>query len=447
MFFLAQVGKGYGEAFKGIIFDTEYKSLEDIKAQAKKFFLPLGGCVFKDAFANYYFEWTTGERLYLRAAVKIEDARKYLGHEYSYILFNELSKWQNSELYDFMLSTMRIGSKIDLPTRVFSTTNPYGPGAPWVKKRFVEGTPSGVVKKEDFEVWLGGEKYQTVTKTKVLISGNYTQNPYYRAEDIANLMESVEHNPELKAAWMYCDWNASYVDGAFGDIWHRDTHIVPDFQIPANWRVDRSFDWGSSTPFAVCWFAESPGEEIVHEGKRLFFPRGTIVLINEWYGSRDGQVGRNRGSRLTPTEVADGIKLREGQMRNSGMFQNRDHYIYGGPADNQIANVNQSDYDTIKVQMESCDISWDESDKSQGSRNQGFNITRQRLKNSIKNEEPGFFVQQKCKNTIESIPSLQKDQDGYEDIEKGQEDHLYDAIRYRLLASDTGVLDVVFSLR
>ena len=447
MFFAAQTGKGFGPDFKGILLDTEYKALEDIKAQGKKFFESLGNCKFKDSFTHYYFEWSTGEKLFLRAAKTVADARKHLGHEYSYIMFNELSKWQNSQVYDFFLANLRVGRiSGGPPRRVFSTTNPYGPGTTWIKRRFVQPVPAGHLNEEIVRVPWTNNTFKEVTKTKILISGNYTQNPHYRPEDVANLMESVKNDPARKAAWLFCDWDASFVDGAFGDLWKREVHIVPDFPIPKGWRVDRSFDWGSSTPFSVCWFAESNGEEFKHDGKTYFYPRGTVILFAEWYGSRDGELGQNAGSRLTPTQVAVGIKNREIDFQINKILE-KGHKIYGGPADNQIANVNQTDVDTIKIQMEHIGVYWDESDKSAGSRNQGFNITRQCLHNSLTKEGAGFYIQTKCRRAIELIPSLQRDETGLEDIDKGQEDHIYDAVRYRLLAINQGVLNIAFSIR
>ena len=444
MFFLLQVGRGWGEKFLGIIFDTEYKSLENIKAQGKKFFEPMGNCVFKESPGLYYFEWKTGERLYLRAATSYQEAIKYLGHEYTYIFFNELSKWQNSDLYDHMLGTMRVGMiRGAPPTRIFSTTNPYGPGTPWIKRRFILPKPAGQLMKETFTVPLGQGRYQEVVKSKVVISGNYTQNPYFRPEDIANLMESCRNDPERQRAWLFCDWNAAYVDGAFGDVWKENIHVVPDFPIPASWSVNRTLDWASTTPFAVCWFAESNGEEIEHKGKRYCYPRGSVIQFSELYGSDDGQIGRNKGSRLAPREVALAIKEREQQLYRSGILDER-CTIFGGPADNQIAAIPRTDFDSIESAFGREGVYWSQSDKSSGSRSNGFNLFRDALVNAKTKEGPGYYVQQRCPVTIELIPTLQK-QRYEEDIEKGQEDHLYDAIRYRILDSfQAEVINIAF---
>lgn len=448
LFFRSQVGRGWGERYIGILLDTEYKALEDIKAQGKKLFYPINDCVFKEAIGTYYFEWKTGERLYLRAADNLADATKHLGHEYSVVMFNELSKYPTSEVYDHFLANMRVGDmSIDRPpTKVFSTTNPWGGGAVWIKERFVDPMPEGTLYREPFEVHLGDGRYKTVIKTKVTISGNYTQNPYYTPEDVANLMESVRNDPERQAAWLHCDWNAAFVDGAFGDLWKDRVHVIEDFPIPANWRVDRSLDWASSTPFSVCWFAESNGEDVTYKNRTYNYPRGSIIMFSEWYGSRDGKIGHNKGSRLSATALAEGIKEREKAFYESGILQSGCK-VYAGAADNQIANVNEISYDTLKQKMEQLGVFWEVADKSPGSRIQGFGLTRQALSNSLTKEGSGLYCQRRCRRAIQSIPSLMRDKSGKEDIDKNQEDHIYDAIRYRLLATNRGVLDASFQLR
>ena len=449
MFFASQCGRGWGDKFYGIALDTEYKSLEDLKRQGKKLFAPLGNCEFKESMMYHYFEWDTKERLYLRAADNLEDAIKHLGHEYSYILFNELTKFPTSEVYDYFLANLRVGSRsYDRPqTKVFSTTNPWGPGAVWVKDRLVDlPLPEGHLNREKFSVHLGRGKYETVTKTKVCISGSYIQNPFFTSADIANLMESVRGDPERKAAWLFCDWNAAFVDGAFGDLWKDRVHVIDDFPIPANWRVDRSLDWASSTPFSVCWFAESNGETVSYQGQHYNYPRGSLIMFAEWYGSRDGKIGSNKGCRMSATDVADGILAREKEFYMRGILQ-PGCQVYGGPADNQIANVNEITYDTLKKRMEDRGVFWEVADKSPGSRIQGFGLTRQSLSNSLTKEGAGLYFQRRCRLAIKSIPSLMRDKRGLEDIDKNQEDHIYDAIRYRLLAMDRGVVNADFLIR
>ncbi len=67
-------------------------------------------------------------------------------------------------------------------------------------------------------------------------------------------------DPALVKAMKNGDWNI-VAGGALDDVW-KPRLILPRFKIPKGWRIDRSFDWGSSHPFSVGWWAESNGEEI-----------------------------------------------------------------------------------------------------------------------------------------------------------------------------------------
>lgn len=449
MCFRMGVGKGWGDAWTGLILDTEYKPLVNIISQSKKFFSKMGdGAVYRNAKADQFWEWPTGEKLYFRAAKNLADARNYLGHEYAFIGYNELSKWPTSEVYDHLMGTMRAASmdRGGVQPKIFSTTNPYGPGTAWIKRRFIDVAPYGVMKTEDYEVPSEDGRKILVKKTKIALRGNYTENPFFRPEDVANLMEGVKDHPELKAAWLHCDWDAAYVDGAIGDLWDRDVHIIENFTVPTSWRLNRTFDWGSKTPFAVCWFAQATDEEVtLSDGRKVSYPNGSIILFNEWYGSDRGIVGTNRGSRLAPKQIASQI-VRDENRFGSDKFKmiHRGHKIYAGPADNQICAVTRSDQDTIEREMSKHGVRWKRSDKSPGSRIQGLQFLRQGLRNALDGEGPGFYIMRRCKATIATLPSLQRDG---EDIAKGQEDHLYDAIRYRLSQRRLGVPDVNFKFR
>ena len=444
MCFRSYVGIGYGAHWRGVIFDVAYKPLAELVAQGKELFLGNGdGCVWRAANSAYYFEWITGERLYLRACKNADDAENYKGHGYSFVGFNELSKWGTSEVLDIMLATMRGKPPIkDMPRMVFMTTNPDGKGASWIRHRYVDVAPAGTLIPEEITVNMGNvDGDVTVTKTKICLVGSYIENKHLTPADLANLKQSVKHNPILEAAWMRCDWDACNADGAIGSIWDRSIHIIPDFKIPSNWKLNRAFDWGNREPFAIGWFAESNGEEFIYKGETLSYPAGSVIMFYEWYGSE--RIGANRGLGLTPSQIAHGILTREHDFVPKGILH-ANHKVYPGPADNQIDNVIRSDVETIKTTMAKCGVRWTKSDKSPGTRTQGLQILRQYLGNALTNDGKGFYVMRKCRATIRTLPSLQADG---EDIANDQEDHLYDMIRYRLLTRKLGKPSVNISIR
>jgi hypothetical protein len=97
------------------------------------------------------------------------------------------------------------------------------------------------------------------------------------------------------------DWDI-VAGGMFDDLWRLDKHVIPATAIPMGWKVDRSFDYGSSKPFAVCWWAESNGDPLVYsDGSYINCPKGTVIHFNEFYGW-NGEP--NHGSRMLMKEVA-----------------------------------------------------------------------------------------------------------------------------------------------
>ena len=437
MCFLQHVGTGLGKLWRGIVIDTEYKPLEDIKAKTSDLFEYSGGRFLK-ARSDYHWVWPTGETFYLRAAKNVEEANRFLGHEYSFIAFNEITKWNTSEVFDHIQATMRTGNlrKLGVRPLIFCTTNPYGTGAVWVRDKWINlHVPMQSLAIEEVEVeTLDG--IVNVNKSKIAIHGSFVENPHYTNEDRANLMEACRDRPELYAAWVLGSWDAPYLDGALGAVWRSNIHVIDSFKIPPGWKLNRAFDWGYRAPFSVGWFAESDGEEFEIDGKRHCYPRGTVIQFAEWYGSR--KIGKNRGIGLTAREIARGIKQRESDFRTTGMIHG-DQRIYSGPADNQIDAVTGIGMATIKSEMRAEGVEWRESDKSKGSRAIGLQAIIGSLRNSIQKEGAGLYFMRRCKAAIKILPSLQADG---EDIAKDQEDHCYDMLRYRLIVKKRGAKNV-----
>lgn len=454
MRFRSRVGIGYGEYWRGIIFDREFKNLSDLVAQSNRFFPKFeDGAEWKKSQSEYKWVWPTGEELLFRHVKNPEDYQQFHGHEYPFIGWNELTKQPTSFLYDKFMSVNRSSflpekhtpkkktneGKIiydtadgkplpPIPLEVFSTTNPSGPGHNWVKKRFITCARNGeILKKEVVYFDPLVKKDVTVIRTQVAIFGNFYENIYLDPAYRAGLIEACQDDPHLFAAWVKGSWDVS-AGGAFDDLWGVDCHVISRFKIPSNWFVDRTFDWGSTHPFSVIWWAEANGEEIEFEdGKKWAPPRGTLFAIDELYGSRE--LGTNKGLKLSADEICDLIIEKE-HVLTVCEFATK---ISPGPADNQIRNVTESDVDTIEKKMSDRGIRWQSSDKSKGSRKIGVQLMRERLRNSKRAEGPGIYFFRNCEACIELIPTLPRDEKEIDDVDTDAEDHLWDATRYRVL--------------
>ena len=349
--------------------------------------------------------------------------------------------------YDLESFTQRHGAegRADLETRmpppmplwVRATTNPYGPGHSWVKRRFIDAGQPGEVVKTVTEVFNPQtQQREPVTKTQVHIFGSYRENIYLAPEYIAELENISE--PNRREAWLYGNWDITS-GGVWDDLWESDVHAVPRFAIPSSWSTFRSFDWGSTKPFSVGFWAWADGSEAQLPGGKTFAPaRGSLIRFGEWYGcARDGKgqdrIGEDVGLRLSAGDIAKGIVEREKRLLSEKWIAKR---IAPGPADNSIRDVREADVDTIEKKMADNGVVWRESNKSPGSRIIGVQLMRDRLEAAKRKEGPGIYFLHNCKAALALLPTMPRDEDKLDDVDTEAEDHIWDEVRYAILSAD-----------
>lgn len=363
-------------------------------------------------------EFWNGSKIFLCHCQYEKDKYKYQGAEIHVLLIDELTHFTDS-IYRYLRGRVRMAG-LKLPERyrgkfprIINGSNPGGAGHHWVKASFVDHGPMVKVPQPKTE---GGMLRQ-------YIPAKLDDNPTL-LEDDPNYLDRLEGlgNPALIKAMKSGDWNI--VDGGmFDDIWDERHHVLNPFKIPASWRVDRSFDWGSSKPFSVGWWAESDGTEaVMSDGTRRNFPRGTLFRVHEWYGCSGKP---NEGLKLLASDIAAGILERE---RNLGLT------VRPGPADNSIFDT--QDGHCIADNMASAGVRWERSDKGPGSRVNGWELIRQRLSEAKKHpmEKPGLFVFNTCRHFLRTVPTLARDEKKTDDIDTDSEDHIADEVRYRVSA-------------
>ena len=463
MRFRALVGLGYGKHLRGIIFDREYKNLDDMVAKSEKhFFAFKDGAQFKRSKGDYCWVFATGETLFFRQIKRESDYMKFHGQEFPFIGWNELTKYPNRKIYDLMKSCNRSGFLPEkhtprnkdgsfktenglvlpeLPLQIFSTTNPWGPGHSWVKSEFVDDCEPGQIVKQVTNVYNPRTKQrENVTRTRVRLFGTYKENIYLSPEYIAGLER--ETDPERRKAWLLGDWNIR-AGGMFNDIWKEHIHVIDNFKVPKNWRVDRAFDWGSSHPFSVGWYCEANGEAVTLDDGTKFAPRrGSVIRFAEWYGT-SGAI--NDGLRMSGPEIAEGIMSREMDMLKAKIIS---RIPDPGAADGQIFQVTQSDVATIGSKMAAEGIEWIPADKSSGSRKNGWQLIRDGLQNAVRGEGAGLYFTKRCKYARKFIVDTPRDEEDPDDVDTETEDHLQDELRYRMLDSSnkwSGKLKVRFA--
>lgn len=371
--------------------------------------------------AKYEFEFWNGAKIHLCHCQKDSDRFKYLGSEMHVLLIDELSQF-TPVVYNFLRTRVRmIGVPIPAGVhgafpKILAASNPGGSCHQFMKANWVDiAAPMEYYRAPDDE---GGMLRQ-------FIPARIRDNPSLIEQD-PGYMNRIRGLGDENLVKAYLDGDFSViVGGLFDDLWKPDIHIIQPFAIPSSWYIDRAFDWGSSKPFSVGWFAESDGDAPVMyrdangDQKYKFYPRGTIFQVGEWYGWNGKP---DEGINLPSRDMARGI------LAIDRLFGRK---VYGGPADAQIWE--EKDEHCIAFEMEDEGCYWERADKSPGSRVQGIQRIRSLLRSSgTGDDSPGFYVFSVCKHTLRILPASPRDTTSFEDVMKGYEDHVLDMLRYRV---------------
>lgn len=438
MSFAQFVGRGYGAGWRGVIFRETYPQLADIVAKSEKWFRRIfpGAKFNRSPSGPYGMQWVfpDGERLLFRHMNRADDYWNYHGHEYPFIGWEELTNWADDGCFRSMFACCR-SSRADVPRMIRATTNPYGKGHNWVADRYR----------------LHGQWWQTVyiddAKTaegkpeppRVAIHGHIDENKILLAADpnYKTTIVAAASNQAMASAWSDGSWDL-VAGGMFDDVWDRNVNNVGDFEVPSTWRICRAFDWGSSRPFSVGWYAISDGSDLRFvDGKVKATVRGDVFRVREWYG----WTGRpNEGQRMLAVDVAAGIIEREVLW---GWRTTRGTRVQPGPADSAIYTVENgpsvADSMAKPVRIDGRiyhGVPWVAADKRPGSRKVGWEqvrkmIQRAKAKEGKPREEPGFFViGARCPQFLRTMIVLPRDQKDLDDVDTDAEDHIGDEVRY-----------------
>jgi len=372
-----------------------------------------------------------------------------------YIGVNEVSKLPSLEIIDLLSSLNRTsfvpeehplpdGTILpEIPMCMFLTTNPSGASRNELKKRFIDKAAPGEIFKTEAKLFNPRtQKEEIVTKTQCHIFSSWMENSKLAVEYIADL-NAISDTIKRKQ-WLLGDWGAADDNETmFGDIWDYTTHVLKPFDIPLTWQVTRSFDWGSSAPFSVGFWAISDGCDVeLRDGTTISTIRGDVFRIAEWYGAQAGSP--SKGLFMISAEISKGIIERQ-------MSLNIHDRIKPGAADNSIWDIKSGA--SIASEMQKPvrldngqtvqGIVWNRSDKGAGSRVHGWQMMRKMLEdakrplNSVR-EKPGLFVFNTCTDFIEQTPTVMRDSKNPDDLDTKGLDHIQDEARYFILSTATG---------
>lgn len=453
MDFCQHVGQGWGGDWKGVLFRQTYPQLADVIGMSKKWFKRM----WPDAFFNEiktFWQWPSGEVLYFRPFAVPGDYDNFHGHNYPWIGWEELTAWPDPNCFKVMFTCSRSTIK-GMPRKIRATTNPYGVGHNWVQARY---------QLYNWPIPIGDDRFEVVgplivgaTDDKDIpepprraIHGYLKENVIlmHTQENYINNLKAGARNESELNAWLYGSWDIA-AGGMFDDIWysHKNTIVVPDFEVPASWRIMRAYDHGSSKPWSCGWYAESDGTDLTYQDESTkkwsvrSTVRGDLFRVGECYGWQNKQP--NMGSRMLVADIKKEIVKYE-VKRGWRDLQTGKSRVRRGPADTGIfddvngvciANDFESPFmmDGYRVRG----IVWEKADKGPGSREQGWEQMRKRLKATMRppggyREIPGLFICRCCQQWLRTVPTLPRDEKKIDDVDSESEDHIGDENRYML---------------
>lgn len=370
---------------------------------------------------TYHFH--NGSKIYLCHAQHEDDVMIYLGTDMHVLLVDEATQF-TEKMLRFLRTRVRLGGfevperwKSVLP-RIIYGTNPGGPSHRYFRTGFVNHGPYKVHRAPETDGGMLREYIPALYKDNLIAMKN---DPDYSSR-IKGLGDPILIEAYLKGSW---ELNS---DGPFAEYWDAKVHVIDSLVIPASWPLDRSHDHGSSAPAATLYWTESDGTTCIIDDEERVLPRKTIICVGEiYFADKDG-----KGLNWTPTKLGKKMKLYEQANR-------LEHRVAAGPADTAIFDKKPG-FAAIHDFYVQEGVRFTKADKSPGSRVRGVLFMRQLLsaaKDRSTDRPHIYFVRDACPHTINQLPELPQDTEDPDDVDSTAEDHIWDAVRYRVLKTIT----------
>jgi hypothetical protein len=189
---------------------------------------------------THTFHFSSGAKLAFGYIATSSDKYRYQSAELQYIGFDELCEFPEEDDYTFMFSRLRRIKGVDIPLRVRGAGNPIGPGAYWVRNRFVLS--------EDPDV--------------LFLPASFYDNPALDHNAYLKSMDKL--HPNLRESLVEGNWDI--IQSAAFPHYDEKIHVIDPIQVPQDWRRWEGMDYGTTNPTAWLAAALSPdGDTIIHD--------------------------------------------------------------------------------------------------------------------------------------------------------------------------------------
>lgn len=397
--------------YRALILRKTFPQLRELIDRSIQLFSPaFPGAEYKTV--SHMWQFPSGAKIYFGSMQYSSDRYSYQGARFDYIAFDELTHFSEEE-YFYMFSRNRPGAE-DMRIYIRATANPGGVGHSWVKKRFIDPAPPNTPIFDELSVYDADNKEQKLMRDRIFIPSSVFDNTALM-RNAPNYIASLAQLPEAeKRALLYGDWSsfrgqvftefvddsAHYTDAVF-------THVILPIKFPSYLPAYRVFDFGYSKPYALGWF-------IADTDNRMY-------MVRELYGMGEKF---NEGVRHSPIEIAERIKEIESvdpMLKNRQIIPYADPSIFDKSRGESIADMMEKSPNFIYFYP------------ADNTRLAGKMQIHRRLAFDD-NGKPSLYFFNTCIHSIRSMKSLSYSQSNIEDVDTDQEDHLYDVLRYCLMA-------------
>lgn len=340
------------------------------------------------------FIFPNGSRIRLGYCDSENDIYQYQGQEYDVIGVEECTHFTWMQI-QFLMTCNRT-TRTDFKPRMYFTGNPGGVGHNWFKRIFVKGRYEPGEDPDDYDYIPA-----TVDDNSVLMK----TNPEY-----VKVLDSLPE--KLRQAHRFGNWDI--FDGQFFEEFRdikehyrdgKNTHVIEPFEIPPDWNIYRSFDFGYAKPFSCAWWA------VDYDGR--------LYRILELYGCTKTP---NEGVKWPPDKIFSEIARTE-----------REHRWLRGKNIIGVADPSIWDASRGEAIIESAARHGVYFNKGDNKRIPGWMQVHYRL-SFDSSGFPMLYVFNICKGFIRTFPELRFSNVNPEDLDTDGEDHIADEVRYMCMA-------------
>ena len=380
----AKHARDYGPNAKGILLRQSVPQFHELQRKAETMYRGLAE--WKASERTWIFK--NGATLRMTHLDSMADVNNYMGHQYTWIGFDELTDWPSIELYEFMGTTLRT-PVADMNVYIRATGNPARPGHAWVKDYFVDRVAPTKFYHDP-----------TTGFTRQFIPSRLYDNPHLlHNDDYINQLKSL--NPILRRAFLDGDWNV-FLGQAFPE-WKEEEHTCEPIAIDPAWPRWAACDWGTNKPYCILYFAAAPD--------------GHVYIYRESYGQK-----LNSRMNTGTHEAAPAVARREWEFA-AGTGCN---VLICDPSMDAHHGHDQS------LAQHFRDVGWHVK-RGNNDRISGKAAVHAWLQGRARDGLPILQVFNTCANLIRTLPSLPYATKGLranEDVDTTAEDHAYDTLRY-----------------